>query len=144
MLTISVDEAYAYDMLSILHVKQQRMPTDSGAQSYLRMSEELATQTTLEYHFQILASLEYTALVTINAALFDALEMIKRTDKRFEEMVEGERSYIFADGEWPGAAMEIDRMVYRRYLCKRALQERFFGDKRLTERKIGYAPDPTL
>ncbi len=64
--------------------------------------------------------------------------MLKRTDRHFAAAPEGQWPPTLTDGEWPGAATEVDAMVYKRYLRKRALQTRFFPTVALTERKIGY------
>ncbi len=139
MISVSVDEAYAYDMLSILQVKNLRVLTEDGVRSFERLTNELSFQVGSSLHETILGSPQYETLLTINAALFDALEMIKRTDKHYDDLVEGESPHHTSiTGEWLGAAYEIDRMVYKRYLGKRALQLTFFGDKPLMERKIGY------
>lgn len=138
MIKVAVDEAYAFDMLSILRVKNERVPTEGGAASHHRLEGDIREQISDGLCGDILASPEYAALVRINAALFDALEMLKRTDAHFATITEGQWPPTLTQGEWPGAASEIDQMVYKRYLCKRALQERFFPARALTERKIGY------
>jgi hypothetical protein len=139
MIRVPVDEAYAFDMLSILRVKNEHVLTDAGVDAHDRLANAIRDEVGGELFTAIIASPEYTALVRINSALFDALEMLKRTDKHFEAATDGEWPPKHTIGEWPGAASEVDQMVYRRYLCKRALQQRFFPTVALTERKIGYS-----
>ncbi len=138
MIRVQVDEAYAFDMLSILHVKRVRAPSDAGHASHERLWEDIRLEVGDETFSRVVRSDEYEALFRINAALFDALEMLKRTDKHFEQATDGEWPPKVTIGEWPGAASEVDQMVYKRYLCKRALQQAFFPERALTERKIGY------
>ncbi len=117
MFKISVDEAVAYDMLTILLLKQRSQPTEAGQQAYDRLAQELCEASGDTKHAAILGSAEYQQLIDINHGVFSMLIRVNR------------------EGEWPNDALDIDRLNYQRHPVKRALQERFFPDSPLTERK---------
>lgn len=116
MITIKVDEGYAFDYLSILQVKARRRPADEAIQasaanclSHLRQQLGTIADT-------VVASDEYASLLAINDETFDAVDKAKRD-------------------AIPASA--VDALNYRRYECKLALQSRFFGGQ-MSEVKLGY------
>ncbi len=75
MITISVDEAYAFDFLSILEVKRVYLPnTNSLYELYCR---EIKAQTEETLFSTILASEDYKELVCINRKIYDNLELLR-------------------------------------------------------------------
>lgn len=122
MIKVSVDESYAYDMLSILKVKTIKATgTEAHSQAYenySRLGSEIARQ--LKDHDLVLESEEYFSLCGINDALFDKIDDIK------------------AKGEKFGDGQIVDELNYKRYLLKKQIQGKFFAANPLTEQKIGY------
>ncbi len=128
MIKITVDEAYAYDMLSVLHVKCAKQPNDGKAKAnWRRLSVEIGGEISDEHgnsllHSSILGSPEYGRLYDVNLAIFERIDLMKTP-----------RS------EQPGDAEFIDTQNHNRYLAKQALQTRFFPSSAVTEQKFGYA-----
>ncbi len=120
MIKINVDEAAAYDMLAIQSIKNEH----NGRLSMMEIEEhtvfsyQIGREVGQELHVVILASSEYEALRLANQRVFEAVDIVKLP-------------YTF-DARW------IDGLNYQRYVAKQALQKRWFPDKPLTERKLGY------
>lgn len=117
MIKIEVDEAYAYDMLSILLVKARLAYTDLNAQNYVNLNSQLFKQILI--HKTIVSSEEYQKLYDVNRSIFEYLDEMKKNPS-------------IEDGVW------VDKMNYERYLAKKVLQEKFFPEQKITEQKIGY------
>lgn len=117
MIKISVDESVAYDMLSILYLKQQHQSDITNIQNYQRLFSELQDFVGILKHNLILDSIEYKQMIEINRGVFERLVRLNR------------------EGPWEGDALEIDRFNYKRHPLKRALQEKFFSNSSLTEQK---------
>lgn len=118
MIQVSVDEAAAYDMLAILDVKWLHVQDEALDAVVDKLTAEIELAIGESRHWEICQSPEYWNLFAANRAVFEAIDAMQIH-------------------ETPGDATKIDRLNHERYLCKRALQERFFPTK-LTERKIGY------
>ena len=118
MIKVSVDEAYAYDMLSILMVKSEVRKDKASYDLYHKLEIEIANQT--YNHAGVMASQEFLRLVNTNAMLFKKIDDIK------------------VNGEKIGDAKEIDTLNYERFLAKKNLQSKFFPNIPITEQKIGY------
>lgn len=129
MIQVSVDEAFAYDLLAILMVKGHKGGHRSAVinNSRWRLEGELEGQSEedpfggrgmIDRHHEIRNSPEFRALYDANLRTFDLIDEIKRNPAL--------------------PAKTVDDCNYERYQCKRRLQERFFPDQPLTERKLGY------
>jgi len=129
MIRISVDEAAAYDMLAILSIKivvnggNDVMPSRVVEE---RLTSEAVASLGESLHGEIMSSPEYKRLLRANLAVFDRIDLIKTR------------------GEQLGDATYIDQQNYQRYLCKKALQERFFPQSSITEQKLGYTTTISL
>lgn len=115
MINLSIDEAYAFDYLAIIQVKQNRSPSDKNSKALSRCSDELKKQ--CDIFDKIMASKEYANLIKINTHIFDLIDQLRR-----------------------GAAIsakKIDDANMERYFRKCDLQEAFFKES-LEENKITY------
>ena len=117
MITLEVDEAYAFDFLSILKLKSD-LDQDNQDKliNYMRCKTHIRGQIDFVIFDKILESREYNELYNINKETFDAV------DKAKEDKV---------------TASHVDQCNYRRYLAKVHLQNRFFPED-VTEKKVGY------
>jgi predicted RND superfamily exporter protein len=111
MVILSVDEAYAFDFLSILNVKYERLEQH---EPYRKTLKELVNQLGQELVDKILISKEYSNLYTTNLRIFDILEELK-TGTEY-------------------TALHVDSLNRTRYLHKQALQTKFFKSN-LIEKK---------
>lgn len=117
MIKITVDEAFAYDLLSITAIKAGVDRTTMSR--VLVLADQIVEQVTFEVHETVIASPEYRDLRAANQRVFDLINLYKTR------------------GELVGDAKAIDMANLDRYRAKQALQTRFFGTE-LTERKLGY------
>lgn len=122
MINIPVDEARAFDeliihTLKLMHGKYTDVTLYAAANA---LNAAIARGVGVNLFNTVYGSAEYENLFRLNSQVFDAINRLK------------------TDGEWPGAALEIDGLNYQRYLAKQALQKRFFPETPLTERKMGY------
>jgi len=114
MIKLTVDEAYAFDYYSILHLKH-----DNG---YLSLDVlNIAKKDLIESLGEILTndilhSQEYKDIYEANKLTFEAVDKAK-------------------DDSVP--ASYVDKCNYKRMLAKKALQSKFFNNE-LSEIKIGY------
>lgn len=115
MLNISVDEAYAFDYLSILQVKSDR--DASVGDSFFNCYSQIANQIGDVKAYRIIESKQYLDLVAANEEIFIAVDKAKKDEV---------------------PASYVDNLNYKRYLLKRALQEEFFSGQNISEKKIGY------
>lgn len=116
MIKISVDHAYAFDMLAILLVKSKKQNNIQNAQNYFAAASEIKDQIGVDKMQEVLNSQEFHDLRDINSEIFDLV-----TKAQTDECL----------------ASDIDKGNYQRYLAKKIVQERFFGGE-LKEQKIGY------
>lgn len=121
MIKISVDEAYAYDMLAILEIKYKKMNLSlESLNNHYELQETLRKEVGAQRHSEIVLSKEFQRLYDANLKIFERIDEIK------------EREIHSSDATY------IDNMNYERYLAKKTLQEKFFPTQKLTEQKIGY------
>jgi len=116
MIKISVDEAYALDVLAISLVKSRKAPSIAAYKNYFDFAIEIKSQISLDKFSEIIDSPEFDALVDANDKVFDGVDLAKK------------------DGI-PASA--LDSLNYQRFLCKKKIQEKFFNGE-MSERKIGY------
>ncbi len=114
MINLLVDEAYAFDYLSILDIKKQKSPVNHKAWSNCYIS--LQNQFETEKWLSMIYSQEYKNMIEANSLTFDAV------DKAKSDLV---------------SAKYVDHCNYQRYLAKKSFQKKFF-DTELNENKIGY------
>lgn len=118
MISLPLSEAEAFDYLSILQVK-----VDRGMDAATRYSEiARAIEGNGVVLEEILMSPAYWDLYRANSICFDAIER--------------------AHADTISAA-EVQRINHKRFLAKRALQERFWPHAPLAERKSLDTPCPT-
>lgn len=108
---LPVDPGFAFDYLAILHVKKQRgLPVSSELIEVRKAIESQCDSAS------IMAgdSVEFFQLIRANSETFDLVEMAKKDQCK---------------------ASEVDAANYRRYLAKKALQERFWPSEPILEQK---------
>lgn len=108
MVSILVDEAYAYDYLAILQIK------GTSPNYHSTISNCLEAQVGGHLHFEILESEEFRNLLDANQKTFEAVELARY---------------------WEISAKEVDNCNMIRYNCKNALQQKFFPSKQIAETK---------
>lgn len=114
MITILVDEGYAYDYLAILSVKHKKLNNQKTLDARSLCNEHILDQVGDDTHIEILHSQEFKNLFNVNSETFDAVEKA-----RYGEI----------------SAKEVDDLNMKRYHCKVALQEKFFSSIQITEVK---------
>ena len=114
MISLNVDEAYAFDYLSILEVKKQK--TFSAVEAWLKCYFYLQTQFDSEKWFSMINSEEYKNMIRANLLTFDAVDKAKNNEV---------------------TAQHVDYCNYQRYTAKQNFQKKFFNST-LSEIKIGY------
>lgn len=119
MVNISVDESFAFDLLSIADVKIFFGGSEHSA-NYNRLAANLVENIGFEDHSRILGSEEYRELYKTNFELFGQIDKLKIYHPTGEN------------------AKKIDELNYYRFICKKRLQDKFFPNSPITERKIGY------
>ena len=107
MISIIVDEGYAYDYLAILAVKRNKHYYDI-------ISEHIESQIGIELHEKITESIEFYNLFDANVKTFHAVEMA-----RYGKI----------------SAKEVDNYNMERYNCKVILQNKFFPSNKILETK---------
>jgi len=108
MISIIVDEGYAYDYLCILSVKGNNYEYHDNIYNIIKL------QVGEDLHYKIMASDEYVNLWEANKKTFDAVERA-----RYGEI----------------SAKEVDECNMERYRSKIALQNKFFPQKKVEEIK---------
>jgi hypothetical protein len=119
MIKISVDEAYAFDMLSILQIKAGK--SDFDLNNYTIFLYGIYEELPKNIVNAVLISKEYTAMVEANQAVFDLIERVVT-----------EQEYAIPD-DWV-TALTVHNANMKRFYAKKALQEKFF-EENLTELK---------
>ena len=118
MINVPVDEAYAFDMLAIVLVKIEQVEVcdDRTFKYYHDLAGAIIKQLGASKYQEIIDSEENEALVDANYKVFKAVDLAK------ENKI---------------SAKEVDDLNYLRYICKGALQKKFFGTE-LNEKKVNY------
>lgn len=110
MIKISLDEAYVFDILSILDLKTTKNSdpeiVSKNLKNYLNLSDEIISQIGLEKYNEIINSEEYKNLFTQNSRTFDLVDE-SRNDTGLAKIV-----------------LEANNV---RFDCKNALQRKFFN-----------------
>lgn len=115
MIDLNVDEAYAFDYLSILFVKNSRYPSDKNLDLYNKCFGNMSQQLGEDVFKKIISSTQYKNLTDINFHTFDLIDFLR-------------------EGKDISAKM-IDDANMERYYRKKDLQE-FFFHSNLQETKI--------
>jgi len=113
MINLLVDEAYAFDFLSIFYIKRNNSIFNKKA--WKECEASIKNQIPDKFNI-IIKSKEYKALLEANKKTFNAV------DKAKKDLVK---------------ASYVDQCNYERYLAKKSLQNKFFTTS-LKETKIGY------
>lgn len=112
MINLLVDEAYAFDFLSILEVKNNKMGV---CEEYIiKCCESIKDQIGVVLFEEIIKSKEYKALYEANLNVFETIDLAK------QDLV---------------TASEVDTLNFERYINKTKLQKRFFEITTLEEKK---------
>jgi uncharacterized protein with PIN domain len=114
MITLLVDEAYAFDYLSILEVKKQKssISNDAWAKCYVYLQNQFDNEKWLH----MMHSKEYENMIKANLLTFDAVDKAKNNEV---------------------TAQHVDYCNYQRHSAKQNFQNKFFTSD-LSELKIGY------
>jgi hypothetical protein len=116
MIKISIDEAYAFDMLAIFEVKISNLSGEKLAKTLEKkanMIEQFVQQIGRDKYNQIISSAEYGKMILANQKVFELIDKSKFDD---------------------GLAKVTDDANFERHIAKIALQKKFF-DSDLTEFK---------
>ena len=114
MINLLVDEAYAFDYLSILEVKKEKSKTsnDTWNTCYMYLKNQFDSQKWLS----IINSEEYKDMIKANQLTFIAVNKAKNNEV---------------------TAQYVDYCNYQRHVAKQNFQKKFFTSD-LSELKIGY------
>lgn len=113
MINLNVDEAYAFDYLSILEIKKEKSSDDK---QWLDCWLYLQNQFESEKWLSIINSEEYKNMIKANLLTFDAVDKAKNNEV---------------------TAQYVDYCNYQRHAAKQNFQKKFFTSD-LSELKIGY------
>lgn len=106
MINLEVDEAYAFDYLSILQLKHEH----SGNAGFVRCYETLVKQLGVELMHKIVSSPEYGRVLDANRKVFWIIEEMRETSFTID-------------------ARLVDRMNTERFNAKKQLQKVFFNNE---------------
>ena len=114
MINLLVDEAYAFDYLSILEIKKQKssISNDAWAKCYVYLQNQFDNEKWLH----MMHSKEYENMIKANELTFDAVDKAKNNEV---------------------TAQHVDYCNYQRHSAKQNFQKKFFTSD-LSELKIGY------
>ena len=114
MISLIVDEAYAFDYLSILEVKKEKLPNSKNLDAFDICAKHIRNQTGEQLFYEIINSPEYNLLFKANEETFEAVEKA-----RYGSI----------------SAKKVDDLNMNRYNKKIALQKKFFPNSILKETK---------
>lgn len=114
MVTLKVDEAYAFDYLSILEVKKNLKPSIEKLNSFLDCKKFLSEQ--IPNFNEVYTSVEYNNLYTINKKTFYLVDLARKNSPEV-------------------SAKDVDDANMERFYRKQDLQKAFFTTE-LVEEKI--------
>jgi hypothetical protein len=112
MLNLKVDEAYAFDYLSILEIKKNKIKDNFN--NWINCFDNLKNQLDHQLFDEIIKSEEYKLMIIANSNTFDAVEKA-----RYGQI----------------SAKEVDELNMERYNAKIKFQNKFFATKKITETK---------
>jgi hypothetical protein len=119
MVEIHVDEAYAFDILSIYDVKIRNCTdpnkVDTSKDAYIKLYLDMSKSIGINRMIDIIRSDEYTHLRDANEKTYYLVDKIRASDE-------------------VSIGKDIDKTNMERFFCKKKLQEKFF-DGKLTEVK---------
>lgn len=115
MISIKVDEAFAFDMLAILQIKSSKSEEDTI--NFIEFSQQLVDELGLDVCNIIFTSPEYLEMIDVNQRVFNLIDMIASGAD--------ERKF---------SAKYVHDANMKRFIAKKSLQEEFFSNN-LTERK---------
>ena len=110
MLSVSLDEGYVFDILSIYQVKLGFLDGDKynvTENAYKYMSNEIISQIGLEKFDNIVKSDEYSDLLSSNKKVFELVDEAQNGT---------------------GLAKLVQDGNHERYICKTKLQQKFFNN----------------
>jgi hypothetical protein len=113
MINLNVDEAYAFDYLSILEIKKEKYSNNT---QWLDCWLYLQSQFESEKWLSMIHSEEYKNMIKANLLTFDAVDKAKNNEV---------------------TAQHVDYCNYQRHAAKQNFQKKFFTSD-LSELKIGY------
>ncbi len=113
MINLNVDEAYAFDYLSILEIKKEKYSNNT---QWLDCWLYLQNQFESEKWLSMIHSEEYKNMIKANLLTFDAVDKAKNNEV---------------------TAQHVDYCNYQRHAAKQNFQKKFFTSD-LSELKIGY------
>jgi hypothetical protein len=113
MINLNVDEAYAFDYLSILEIKKEKYSNNT---QWLDCWLYLQNQFESEKWLSMIHSEEYKNMIKANLLTFDAVDKAKNNEV---------------------TAQHVDYCNYQRHTAKQNFQKKFFTSD-LSELKIGY------
>lgn len=116
MISILVDEAYAFDYLAILEIKYDYSRDDKILEKIVDCKDHLKKQLGDELFSLIVKSNEYEDLIAANKRTFEWVDKAKTDSCK---------------------ASDVDKSNYERCKARNALQERFFANE-ISEVKFGY------
>jgi len=119
MISIKVDEAYAFDMLAILQIKSTK--SAQSLEDYEEFLEQINNDLGCWTANLVLQSEEYKTLLEANQKVFDLIEQVVK-----------EQELAIPD-DWV-TAFTVHNANMERFYAKKALQKRFFKNN-LTEHK---------
>lgn len=114
MIKLLVDEAYAFDYLSILDLKRQK--SSDSYDAWINCYKYLQNQFDNDKWLSMIYSSEYKEMLKANTLTFDAVEKAKNNEV---------------------SAQYVDECNYLRYKAKQNFQKKFFSES-LSELKLGY------
>ena len=116
MISILVDEAYAFDYLAILEIKYDYSRDDKILEKIVDCKDHLKKQLGDELFSLIVKSNEYEDLIAANKRTFEWVDKAKTDSCK---------------------ASDVDKSNYERCKARNALKERFFANE-ISEVKFGY------
>ena len=116
MVTILVDEAYAFDYLAILEIKYEYSKKQSILDKVLECRKHIEDQLGSSFFKEIVSSSEYQEVIKANKETFAWVDKAKTDSCK---------------------ASDVDKSNYERCKARNALQEKFFSNK-ISEVKFGY------
>ena len=119
MISLLVDECYAFDYLSILEVKKNANQDDNN-DNWTKCMNNLKSQLGDKF-MEILMSKEYDILYKANLSTFDAVAKARSGGNV--------------------TAKEVDDCNMERYRAKVSLQKKFFPELEITEKKLTVKKD---
>jgi hypothetical protein len=115
---ITLPEGYIFDILSIYQIKLFKFQDNTTHLSnFNNLLREIKSQIGNDKTMQVIESKEFVDLISANMETFDLVDAVKVN---------------------PCLGKEVDRSNYKRFLAKKALQEKWF-DTTYSEVKIGYS-----